>query len=203
MLENIFGWEEFQDYYQHRSLRYLLEHKITTPEQQKWIAKLVEFDYEIVYRPGKENTVVDALSRREADSHSLMLALSAPIASIWEEIVAATRADDEIGPLLQQVLDGDQDQKGYEVRHGCLARNARVIVPKGEMRSRLIREFHNSVFGGHYGILRSFKKISQLFDWPGLKKDVKFIQACDVCQRNKADSIRPGLLAPLPIPEQV
>ncbi|KAL1540610.1 hypothetical protein AAHA92_24938 [Salvia divinorum] len=33
------------------SLRFLLEQKVSTPEQQRWMAKLMGYDYEIVYRP--------------------------------------------------------------------------------------------------------------------------------------------------------
>ena len=46
-----------------RSLKYLLEQRIMTSEQQKWVTTLLVYDYEITYRLGKENQTADALSR--------------------------------------------------------------------------------------------------------------------------------------------
>ena len=47
----------------HRSLKYLLKQRILTMDQQKWIVKLMGYDYEIEYRPSLENVASDALSR--------------------------------------------------------------------------------------------------------------------------------------------
>ena len=48
-----------------RSLKYLLEQRIATPEQQEWVAKLLGYDYEIKYKPSRENSVAYALSRKQ------------------------------------------------------------------------------------------------------------------------------------------
>ncbi|GKB32364.1 putative mitochondrial protein [Tanacetum coccineum] len=49
----------------HYSLKYLLDQKITTPAQMKWLPKLMGFDYEVGYKKGSDNATTDALSRRE------------------------------------------------------------------------------------------------------------------------------------------
>ncbi|GJZ24610.1 retrotransposon-related protein [Tanacetum coccineum] len=47
----------------HFSLKYLLDKRITTPTQMKWLPKLMGFDYEIIFKKGVENVLADALSR--------------------------------------------------------------------------------------------------------------------------------------------
>lgn len=44
----------------------------------KWVIKLLGYDYEIVYRKGKKNVVVNALSKKFEDRVALQ-ALSSPI----------------------------------------------------------------------------------------------------------------------------
>ena len=47
-----------------RSLKYFLEQKAAIPKQQKWLAKLMVYKYEILYRPGCYNAAANTLSRR-------------------------------------------------------------------------------------------------------------------------------------------
>ena len=48
----------------HDSLKYFLEERLSSEEQQKWVKKMLGSDFEIIYKKGKQNVVVDALSRR-------------------------------------------------------------------------------------------------------------------------------------------
>jgi hypothetical protein len=47
---------------------------IQTPEQQFYLAKLLGYSYEIVYKPGAQNRVADALSR----VHCMMITVPHP-----------------------------------------------------------------------------------------------------------------------------
>jgi hypothetical protein len=42
-----------------------LEKTLSSEEQQKWVTKILGYDFEIVYKKGKQNVVADALSRND------------------------------------------------------------------------------------------------------------------------------------------
>ncbi|KAL6550581.1 hypothetical protein OROMI_021069 [Orobanche minor] len=54
---------KFTVYTDQKSLRHLLEQRITTMDQQNWLAKLMGYQFTILYKPGKDNRAADALSR--------------------------------------------------------------------------------------------------------------------------------------------
>lgn len=65
-------------------------------------------------------------------------------------------------------------------------------------------EAHDSAMGGHLGFHVTYARVKRTFSWPGMKKSVReFVAACGVCKQAKPEHVRyPGLLQPLPIPEQ-
>ena len=46
----------------HQSLKELLSQPLHTLEQQQWLPKFLSYDFEVQYKPGKENLEADALS---------------------------------------------------------------------------------------------------------------------------------------------
>ena len=52
----------------HNILRYFLTQKDINERKQKWVSKIQAFEFDIEYVKGKNNVVVDALSRRPSIS---------------------------------------------------------------------------------------------------------------------------------------
>ena len=52
----------------HDSLKYFLEKQLSSKEQQKWVTNILGYEFEIIYKKGKHNIVVDALSRKEEET---------------------------------------------------------------------------------------------------------------------------------------
>ncbi|GKC97649.1 putative mitochondrial protein [Tanacetum coccineum] len=59
-----------------KSLKFLLEQRAMPGEHQRWVSKLSSYDFEIIYRPGKENGAADALSRRGDNTNLGMLSVA-------------------------------------------------------------------------------------------------------------------------------
>eukprot|EP00253_Pinus_taeda_P036333 PITA_36333 len=60
----------------HDSLKYFLEQRLSSEDQQKWVTKMLGYDFEIIYKKGKQNVVADALSRKDEDVEALFCAIS-------------------------------------------------------------------------------------------------------------------------------
>jgi hypothetical protein len=60
----------------HDSLKYFLEQRLSSEEQQKWVTNILGYDFEIIYKKGKQNVVADALSRKGEDVEAFLYAIS-------------------------------------------------------------------------------------------------------------------------------
>lgn len=111
-----------------RSLKFLMEQREVGPEYQKWMYKLMGFDFEIHYKPGPTNKVADALSRRSDSNPELQV-----LYSTWS--LPLEKLNEEIGddPFIQQVkidiTEGNKSHFGYSVENNRFLYKGRLVIP--------------------------------------------------------------------------
>lgn len=187
-----------------KSLKFLLEQREINMEYQCWLTKILGFDFDIHYKPGLENKAADALSRKNPVSE--LFAVTVPVAIQMEEVGSEVEKDPELAKIIQELRQDPTQHPDYQLVQGRLLRQGKLVIPKAsQMISVILREYHDSKFGGHGGVLKTQKRIGALFFWPGMMSDIrKYVAACQTCQRHKYSTLAPGgLLQPLPIPNSV
>jgi hypothetical protein len=108
--------QHFQIKTDHQSLKYFLEQRNSSPERQKWVTKLFGYDYEIIYKKGKDNVVVDALSRKYEDEGSLFSLFF--IVLDWLQVVRQEwLQDSKSSHLIQQLQSNAPSPPGYSWLH--------------------------------------------------------------------------------------
>jgi hypothetical protein len=182
-----------------QSLRFMTTQKLTEGIQHKLLLKLLEFDYTIEYKKGKENIAADALSRRDAKCHAITVCVPEWLEDVKLSYVQDTDSDKLLRKLAKDVSDPPQ----YTIKDGIIKHGSKIYVGAAtNMRLTLLETFHQSALGGHSGAKATYQRIKRVFCWPHLKQVVqKFVSECPVCQLVKVDHTSPaGLLQPLPIP---
>lgn len=110
-----------------QSLKYVLEHKLSTPFQQKWLSKLAGFDYTVEYKSGKENVVADALSRTSG-LQLLSMAVSSVNSQLLDELKLYWQNDADIRRLIQEVQQNPLSHPHYKWSDGVLLRKGKLVV---------------------------------------------------------------------------
>ncbi|PNX80974.1 Ty3/gypsy retrotransposon protein, partial [Trifolium pratense] len=197
----------------HQSIKELLQQVIQTPDQQKYVRKLLGFQFRIEYKPGASNRVADALSRvpgewSEADSPpdtSFMALVTTPTFGIVQQLQKENASDPFLLAFHQQHTEGILPIP-YSIINGLVLHKGRYVLNSASpLCSLIISEFHATPSGGHAGIKRTLTRVAANFFWQGMRKSVEdFVASCLMCQQIKYSTQVPaGLLQPLPIPEAV
>lgn len=188
-----------------KSLKHLLEQRITTSDQQCWMAKLMGFHFDIVYKPGRENRAADALSRIHEEAE-LKTIISTPVWLQGRDVYDEVHKDPALQKLISDLQNNPTAHPGYSLHTGVLLYKGRLVIPSNSpIIPTLLQEFHSSPTGGHSGFLRTYRRLAGNLYWVGMKKVImEFVRSCATCQRQKYMAASPsGLLQPLPIPKQV
>lgn len=176
--------------------------------QQKWISKLLGYDFTISYKKAKENVIVDALSWK-MEEENLIDGSLAMISFPNPEWVAELKESYEGSAEMKEIREklrrdrpapkGNRENQGFLLKKGMI-----VIVPNSLFKNKVMHYIHNHPFGGHSGYLKTYQRAKWDFYWQWMKKDIKkLVWECDTCQAVKYQTSPPaGLLQPLPIPQQ-
>jgi hypothetical protein len=103
-----------------------LEQQISS---EQWVRKLFGYDYEIIYKKGKENVVDDALSRKYEEEGSLF-SLSFIILYWLQDVHQEWLQDPKISCLIQQLQENSSISLGYSWHNDELRYKDRLYLSK-------------------------------------------------------------------------
>ncbi|WMV14796.1 hypothetical protein MTR67_008181 [Solanum verrucosum] len=162
----------------------------------------MQFHFEIEYKKGRENKAADLLSRVQLGEVSVMM-ITPVVTELFEKIKKTWETDPVLQEILTKINDPNDGVKGFSFINQQLRKKGKLVVGNdSSVQQEIIQIWHEKPVGGHFGIENTYKRISSLFYWKGLKEEVtKYVRQCATCQRSKYDSSAyPGLLQPLKIP---
>ncbi|KAF8753980.1 hypothetical protein RHS01_06510 [Rhizoctonia solani] len=154
----------------HRNLEYWKESRTFNRRHARWHLLLAGYNFQIVYRPGKQSGKPDALSRRSdhadipPDAQTMLpdpvfanVALVTPEKELQRQIELSLDQDESLEEILQFLQNESKAPpsikrafKDYEMEAGLLFYQGRIVVPDvGTLRTDLLRIFHDSPLAGH------------------------------------------------------
>lgn len=185
-LENGLKFVVFTD---HSSLKWFLNLNNPTGRLARWGVRLSAFNFEIKHRKGADNVVPDSLSR------------SVPISAINTNNKLTkpfySTNDPWFLKLFHESLNSPTSNLNYRLSNGKLFRYIKSINPltrefewkeviPSEHREKVISQNHSEITAGHFGIFKTYRRLSLKYFWPGMHQDVsKFVASCEVCLQYK------------------
>ncbi|KAL0153721.1 hypothetical protein M9458_050974 [Cirrhinus mrigala] len=189
----VFGLEKFHNYVyglptftaetDHRPLIAIIKKNLNemTPRIQRLMMKLLRYDFNLVYTPGKYLVLADTLSRaptqnsestteEDVEIHVNLVRTAFPLSDAKsKQIAEETRKDDE----LQAVIDN--------MYNGWLTSSS----PK----------FHD--IRGHLGIEKCKRRARETVFWHGINKDIeKMVRQCDTCRKYRNNQTKEPMIIP-------
>jgi hypothetical protein len=122
-------------------LKYIGQQKLVHGIQHKLLIKLMGYDYKIEYKKGKENKVVDALSRRPQEN--TLMSISTAV-SLWINDVLSSYIDDpKCKEVQEQLRINPASAPNFSLSNDIIRYKNRIVVENNtELRKQLIESFH-------------------------------------------------------------
>ncbi|KAA0042903.1 transposon Tf2-1 polyprotein isoform X1 [Cucumis melo var. makuwa] len=148
----------------------------------------------------------DAAPVPEIDHQATGVFLRMPTIIDVVVIKEEVRKDTGLQEIVRLLEEEKADIPYYTLHQGVLKFKGRLVISSASsLLPAILHTYHDSVFGGHSGFLRTYKRAMGELYWKGMKKDIKkYCEECVVCQRNKSSVLSStGLLMPLEIPDAI
>jgi hypothetical protein len=168
----------------HNGLKYLFDQPTLNARQIRWLEFLCEYDFDIKHIKGKENKVVDALSRKVHELHATTISMYRT--ELKDRIVEAASANLQYKRLVAKLQQRErpQTEEDYTLgTEGLLMYKNRVYVPNDqELKLAILNKMHNMVYARHPGYQKTVAAVKSHYFWPGMKKEiVEYIARCMEC----------------------
>jgi hypothetical protein len=160
-----------------QSLKFLLEHKVGTPFQQKWITKLLGYDFTVEYKKGVENRVADALSRKEGWAEEVALSLlSIPTPDWIDKLKEQYKIDEELKSLFKKWQSKTLNSAKYAVRDGLLFYKNRLYLGGCKViKDQVLAFVHSDPMAGHSGYERTMQRAKRDFFLEGNEEGIEAV----------------------------
>jgi len=156
--------KKFMMFTDQKSLKFLLEQRVVEKGQQKWLSKLMGYSFDIKYKVGSKNRIADMLSKKFHFSISFF------VVAEWDGIETEILDVVKLKHIMQQLLMGEEVVIGFTLTNGRLMYKGRLVLARSsKWICKILAEFHSSKLGGHFGFFRTYKAISSLLYWKGMK----------------------------------
>ena len=181
---------QFRVFSDHKSLKYLFDQKELNMRQRRWMEFLKDYDFELLYHPGKANVVADALSRKTVHTSHLMkkevellekfrdMRIQVELGSESIRCSTLTISNDFLDLIKErQLLDASlnrvREQLGSDKARdfalgddGILRFQGRVCIPNdAEVKQLILEEGHKSRLSLHPGMTKMYQDLKETFWW--------------------------------------
>lgn len=214
----LYGSSTFSVFTDHKPLIGILRsRKPTTARIERWRLRLMPYNFDLQYRPGKDElNPADYISRHPhtqpekenagEDYIRYVTCNAVPKAMSLEEVRIETQRDLSLQKLMLAIQSGrwhDSDLSCYSpfrdelsVTDGVILRDHRLIIPSS-LRQRTIDIAHHT----HQGIVKTKQLIREKVWFPGIDKMVEeTVKSCIPCQASNPRASQREPLRPTPLP---
>lgn len=178
----------------HRSLKELMAQTIQTPEQQKYLTRLMGYDFIIQYCFGRSNVITNALSCTFDHSKGMVLTLLMPHFFFIDELKGELADNPEFNALRQDLQENPTNRPTLTYSDGLVLQNGRIWLPnKLNFIRLLLHKFHSTPTGSHMGVTKALARLQDNFTWNSIRQDVHdFVAQCLNCRHTKYVTRKPA-----------